>query len=120
MDELILVASPKAKKTASLEKDSLKEVLIALRTHSKVAFIERLNSGVAKIGGRFVRFGWVGAPDLIGFTKDGRLIACEVKKQGGGKLSTEQAFFLAMVKQHGGVAFVARNLNDVLNALKGE
>ena len=45
------------------EATALVEVLKALRTHPAVAWCERMNSGVARIGGRFVRFGWPGCPE---------------------------------------------------------
>ena len=41
------------------------EVLKALRTHPAVVWCERMNSGVARIGGRFVRLGWLGCPDVL-------------------------------------------------------
>lgn len=120
MNDFILECSPKQKKLAPLEKDSLKEVMQALRTHSKVAWFERFNTGATKIGDRFIRFGFKGCADILGQMRNGKFLAIEVKKQHGGKLSTEQEFFLAMVRQHGGIAFTARNLHDVLDNLKDE
>ena len=38
-----------------------------------------MNSGAAKVGNRFIRFGFVGCPDVIGQLKDGRFIGVEVK-----------------------------------------
>jgi hypothetical protein len=61
------------------ESAALAEVWQALRHHSLVSWVERMNSGVARIGGRFVRFGWPGCPDLLGQLRDGRLLGCEVK-----------------------------------------
>lgn len=43
------------RKNAKPEANALKEVLIALAAHSTVAWCERMNSGAAKIGNRFVR-----------------------------------------------------------------
>ena len=53
---------------------ALVEVLQALRAHPAVAWCERMNSGVARMGDRFVRFGWPGCPDVLGQLKDGRLL----------------------------------------------
>lgn len=39
------------------EAAALVEVLQALRTHAAVAWCERMNSGAARMGARFVRFG---------------------------------------------------------------
>jgi hypothetical protein len=43
------------------EAAALVEVLQALRTHPAVAWCERMNSGAARMGARFVRFGWPGS-----------------------------------------------------------
>ena len=56
------------------EAAALVEVLQALRTHPAVAWCERMNSGAARMGARFVRFGWPGCPDVLGQLKDGRLL----------------------------------------------
>ena len=92
------------------------EVLKALRAHPAVAWCERMNSGAARIGARFVRFGWPGCPDVLGQLKDGRLLGVEVKAPTG-KLRPEQGLFLARIRGAGGVAFVARDLRDVLREL---
>ncbi len=100
-----------------LEAAALSEVLKALRGHAAVAWAQRQNTGAAKVGGRFVRFGWKGCSDILGMMRDGRLLACEVKAPKG-KLRAEQAEFLSLVQKHGGVGFVARNCLDVANGLK--
>ena len=99
------------------EAAALEEVLKALRTHSAVAWCERMNSGVARIGGRFVRFGWPGCPDLLGQLKDSRLMGCEVKGPTG-RLRPAQVVFLDRIRAAGGVGFVARNCLDVLSELR--
>ena len=99
------------------EAAALVEVLKALRTHPAVAWAERMNTGAAKIGNRFIRFGWPGCPDVLGQLKDGRLLGVEVKAQAG-RLRPEQALFLERIRCAGGVAFVARDLRDVREQLK--
>ena len=98
------------------EAAALVEVLKAVRTHPLVAWAERQNSGAAKVGGRFIRFGWPGCPDVLGQMKDGRLLGVEVKSRTG-CLRPEQAVFLERIRGAGGVAFVARDLRDVLREL---
>lgn len=98
------------------EAAALVEVLKALRSHPAVAWCERMNSGAVRIGGRFLRFGWPGCPDVLGQLKDGRLLSVEVKGPTG-KLRPEQAVFLDRVRAAGGVAFLARDLRDVLREL---
>ena len=98
------------------EAAALVEVLKALRTHPAVAWAERMNTGAAKVEGRFIRFGFKGCPDVLGQLKDGRLLGVEVKAQAG-RLRPEQALFLARIRAAGGVAFVARDCRDVLRTL---
>ena len=95
------------------EAAALVEVLQALRTHPAVAWCERMNSGAARMGARFVRFGWPGCPDLLGV---------EVKGPAG-KLRPAQVVFLERIRAAGGVAFLARDCRDVrreLQALEGK
>ena len=99
------------------EAAALCEVLKALRASPAVAWCERMNTGAAMVGKRFIRFGWPGCPDVLGQLRDGRLLGVEVKSPTG-RLRTEQALFLARINQAGGLAFVARNCRDVLNNLK--
>lgn len=95
---------------------ALAEVLLALRSHPAVCWSERMNSGAARIGNRFVRFGFPGCPDVLGQLRDGRVLAIEVKSSKG-RLRPEQSIFLDRVHGAGGVAFVARNCLDVLTQL---
>ena len=99
------------------EAAALVEVLTALRAHPAVVWCERMNSGAAKVGNRFIRFGWPGCPDVLGQLRDGRLLGVEVKSPTG-KLRPEQAVFLDRIRSAGGVAFMARDLRDVLRELE--
>ena len=98
------------------EAAALVEVLKALRTPPAVAWCERMNTGAAKVEGRFIRFGFKGCPDVLGQLKDGRLLGVEVKAQAG-RLRPEQALFLERIRCAGGVAFVARDCRDVREQL---
>jgi hypothetical protein len=98
------------------EAAALVEVLKALRAHPLVAWCERMNSGAARIGARFVRFGFTGCPDVLGQLRDGRLLGVEVKAKAG-RLRPEQAIFLERIRGAGGVGFVARDCRDVFNHL---
>ena len=98
------------------EAAALVEVLKAVRAHPLVEWCERMNSGAAKVGNRFIRFGWPGCPDVLGQLKDGRLLGVEVKSRTG-RLRPEQSVFLDRIRGAGGVAFIARDLQDVVKAL---
>ena len=99
------------------EAAALVEVLKALRAHPAVSWCERMDSGAARIGARFVRFGWPGCPDVLGQLKDGRLLGVEVKAASG-RLRPEQAVFIGRIRDAGGVAFVAHDCRDVSRELE--
>lgn len=98
------------------EADALREVIQALRAHPAVAWCERQNSGAVNSGGRFIRFGWPGCPDVLGQLRDGRFLGVEVKAAKG-RASPEQVAFLELINAAGGVGFIARDLRDVVHAL---
>jgi len=100
------------------EAAALAEVLKALRAHPAVAWVERMNTGAARIGNRFVKFGFTGCPDVLGQLRDGRLLGVEVKAAKG-RVSAEQSIMLERINGHGGLAFVARDCRDVFAALTG-
>ena len=99
------------------ERDILKSVLHFMRIHPAVAWCERMNvAGAQKIRGQYVQFGFKGCPDIIGMTRTGQFIGIECKSATG-RLSAEQRAFLAKVQKGGGIAIVARSLDDVMPAL---
>lgn len=99
------------------ETQILAHVLYALRRHPAVAMVERLNSGMTMKGGRAVRFGFRGCPDIWAMLKrSGRTCWVECKRPGG-KLSGAQAEFLEAARQHGAIAFVAYGAEDVMREL---
>ena len=111
-----MAASPTKRTNDRPEAAALVEVLKALKAHPAVVWCERLNSGAAKVGGRFIRFGFTGCPDVLGQLKDGRLLGVEVKAPKG-KLRLEQAVFLERINGAGGLGFIARDCRDVFKAL---
>ena len=57
-----------------------------------------------------------GVSDIIGIFR-GRPLAIEVKIKGGKPPTVSQKQFISDSKNHGGVAFVAKSLNDVIEKL---
>lgn len=110
--DLFGMEAPTKRTNSKPEAAALVEVLKALRAHPAVSWAERQNSGAAKVGNRFIRFGWVGCPDILGQLIDGRFLGCEVKSATG-RLRPEQSLFLARINQAGGLGFMARDLRDV-------
>lgn len=60
----------------------------------------------------------VGSSDLIGWTKDGLILAVEVKTASG-VVSDEQEQFIRIVRQSGGRAGIARSTEDAENIANG-
>ena len=100
----------------SKEAAALVEVLKALNAHPAVSWCERMNTGAARIGARFVRLGFRGCPDVLGQLKDGRLRGMEVKGPTG-RLRPEQSAFLERIRCAGTAAIMARRLPDVIRKL---
>ena len=100
-----------------LEKHIQSQILAYLRL--KGVFHWRQNTGAVNIqgknGNRFVRFGKPGISDIIGIY-NGRFLAIEVKTQKG-RLSEHQKVFLKDVEDNGGIAIVARSVEDVIKGL---
>ena len=104
------------------EANILKAVLECLRYHPKVARVWRQNAGTLSAynrdgSERFIRMGATGISDVIGFLKGGRFLACEVKAPGKNPTAQQQEF-LDSVNRAGGLAFVARSVDDVMAALQ--
>ena len=90
-----------------------KKIMIALSEAG--CLIYRNNTGMLKDQrGTPVRFGLcVGSSDLIGIAPDGRFLAVEVKAPKG-RVTDKQQSFINNVIQQGGLAGVARSVNDAL------
>lgn len=110
---------------AAPERDVLRVVLIALRLHPLVAWVERMNSGKFKLPGgesgeQWVRFGFRGMSDITGQLKDGRRLEVECKSTHGRTAAdrlADQMAFQERVRAAGGIAFFARGVDDVMREL---
>lgn len=74
------------------ERDHLKACLEYLEMHPKVAWVQRVNTGMWKEEDRVIRFGFKGCSDIIGQLKDGRFVAFECKRVGETPSSAQQSF----------------------------
>jgi hypothetical protein len=82
------------------------------------AFVWRNNTGCLRDrNNRPVYFGKPGSSDVIGVLPGGRFIGVECKSAKG-KLTEKQKEFLARVEELGGLAIVARSVDDVIQGLK--
>ena len=96
------------------EKDLQNTILQYLQI--KHIFAWRANTGAAKFGTHFIRFGIPGMADITGILGDGRRLEIECKAPLG-KLTPYQKDFLDRIKESGGCTIIARNLDDVINGL---
>ena len=102
------------KKIINKEKDIQRTILDYLLV--KRIFHWRQNSGAFKTdAGGFYRIGIVGAPDIF-ILRKGIIYACEVKNEKG-KQSESQKAFQEQFEKAGGVYFIARTLEDVIEKL---
>lgn len=84
----------------------------------------RNNTGAARMGDRFIRYGIPGAADILGIVPgSGRLLAIECKRpklkamQSAGRLSPAQESFLSSVHEAGGVALVIDDPGELAEIL---
>ena len=86
--------------------------------HPKVGICWRQGSGLARFGGRSVRFGKVGQSDLMAVLKGGRFLAVETKAPGE-EATEEQYAFLQSVISAGGLACCVDSVDKLALFLKG-
>ena len=113
-------ASPRKPRVASSEPDEaaiLKAILSYLRVDPNVALYGRFNSGAHYEGERYIQSNSIrGCADILGMTQGGQFFAIEVKSAKG-RLSQHQDDFLAKVLSGGGLAGVARSVDDARRVL---
>jgi len=88
--------------------DSQKDILAFILQHPKVYDAWVTTQG--RLKGKY-KIGKTGVSDIIGFMKNGRFLAVEVKKVGE-KISDQQQIFIDSVNMCGGVAGVAITIED--------
>lgn len=102
------------------EANILRQIMWALSEHDILIF--RNNVGCTRFpNGSVVRYGlFPGSSDLIGIRKrDGRFLAIEVKKPGQ-NAKPHQQNFIDRIKEAGGIAGVARSIDEALKIAEGQ
>lgn len=94
-------------------------IRLALAEAGHVVFRNNIG-GYKSPSGRWVDYGvgGKGGSDLLGWTKDGKFLAVEVKTATG-RIRPEQETFIAAVKRAGGRAGIARGVDDALRIANG-
>lgn len=93
------------------EGEVVKAILAKYQNHPAVR-LWRVNTGAARIGSRFIRFGLRGQADIQGVIAGGRALFIECKTNTG-RLRPEQVAFGKMVTSMGALFIVARCIEDV-------
>ena len=113
-----------------IERDIQAQILLAL-SHGPTRLL-RVNAGVAWQGTVIertpqrlvlarpyaIRLAAPGVSDLIGWTEGGRFVAVEVKGPRG-RVTDEQKAFIDLVRRSGGLAGVARSVEEATAILEG-
>ena len=95
-----------------LEQDIQKQILNWLRWKG-IPCYKHQNAGIRKPDGSYIPTHTRGVSDIIGcLPKTGRFLAIEVKRPGG-KPTPEQQQFIDTINAAGGLAFVARTIEEV-------
>lgn len=99
----------------------MKSILEALQLRYKSqGHFWRNNTGAVKTeGGRWLSFGQVGSPDILGVLQGGRFVALEVKTAKG-KTSEAQEAWLSRAKDLGAIAGVVRSIDEAFSLIERE
>ena len=81
------------------------------------SYLDSLNAYYLKVHGSMYQP--AGTPDILACV-NGRFIAIEVKREKGGVVSELQKSKIRKINSAGGIAFVARNVDEVSTMLKHE
>lgn len=102
------------------ESDIQSKIMIALGEHPKVAWVYVTSTGTYKglKGGRPIKIGIPGMPDIIGQMRDGRLLGMEIKKPGEIPRPVQHEF-LDMISKNNGVAGYATNTDEAIQIIEG-
>lgn len=100
------------------ERDIQADILGFLARHPAVLRAWRQNAGAVGTSGGRVKLAPAGTSDICGVMRDGRALQIEVKTKAG-KVSREQAEWLADCLRSGAVAGVCRSVDDALALVSG-
>lgn len=105
----------KPKPTIHLTKDVIRES--ALKELTWRGYTVWRQNNIAVRGRTFI--GRKGVADIIGITKDGRWVACEVKTLND-RLSDDQTNFLNQITHSGGLSFLAVQIGNQVKVVEWE
>ena len=89
----------------------IQSLILIYVTSLSETFAFRMNTGKARMGGRFVTFGIPGQPDIFAIIQ-GRFVGIEVKTETG-RQSKDQKNWQRNCERAGGIYILARSVDDV-------
>lgn len=103
------------------EKEIQRAILQYLELVGIVAWRNNTGAIVSHYKGhtRLIKFGHKGSCDILGVLPGGRFLGIEVKDEKG-KVSEDQQNFIDAINFKGGLAFVARTLEEVMEKLNAK
>lgn len=107
------------RKPSIREKEVMVACLSLLEWNGIVAWRNNVGRLPTADGKRWVQFGKVGLPDILGCLPGGKFLAVEVKRPGGAKRS-RQIDFVNSVKSLGGMALFVESAEELEAALLAE
>lgn len=100
------------------ESDIQTGIMSNILFHPFVVWAHVTTSGKMKgRGGHWITLGFPGLSDIIGQTRDGRMLAIEVKKPGEDATDVQQEF-IDNVNKYGGRAGVAHNVIEAFDVIE--
>jgi len=99
-----------------LSETDLVTTILGLLRLERGTYAWRNNTGAIKRGARFVRFGEVGAPDIMAIV-EGTFVGLECKAEAG-RLSPEQRAWGARCQEAGGRYNVVRSVAEAREAIR--
>ena len=96
----------------------IQALILIYVTSLPYTFAFRMNTGKARMGGRFVTFGIPGQPDIFAIIQ-GRFVGIEVKTVVG-RQSKDQKNWQRNCERAGGLYILARSVEDVRVTLEKE
>lgn len=83
------------------------------------ATVTRHQSGTLRVGGRTIRMGDPGWPDIVGYDREGRFVGIEVKVPKG-RVEPHQAAWHEQARKAGCRVGVARSVREAVDIVTGK
>lgn len=101
------------------ESNLMKAIMLALSEAGCTVWRNQSGAYTDPRSKNFIRYGvGVGGSDILGIAPNGKFLAVEVKTATG-RPTKEQLNFIDVINKRGGIAGIARSVNDALALING-